>query len=128
MGDRGDPRRRAREPRAGDQRPLADQTRPGSSDRPWRSLGGLHHRRPSLPAKPLPLPIPAGSVGVPAVEDGRLLVDIRDVGTHLREAVEGVNHPDVAWWRGWIASVRWTTWPSPPSPSIRAGVMGGRIT
>jgi hypothetical protein len=40
------------------------------------------------------LPIASRPMGVPAIEDRRLLVRVRDVGAHLGEEVQGIEHAE----------------------------------
>ncbi len=50
---------------------------------------------PRVPMASLLCPVAARPVGVPTIEEGRLLVDIRDVRAHLREEVESIEHAEV---------------------------------
>jgi len=52
-------------------------------------------RRLGFPEEPVPLAVTPRPIGVPAIEDGRLLVRIRDVGTHLGQEVQGIEHAEV---------------------------------
>jgi hypothetical protein len=76
---------------------LAEQTRPGPPGFQWHPTTLLGHglHRGSLPEEPVPLPVASRPIGVPAVEERGLLVGIGDVGAHLGEEVQGIEHPEV---------------------------------
>jgi len=76
---------------------LTDQTRPRATDfqrRPRLPIGSwfLHA---GLLEEAVSLAIPPGPVGVPAIEERGLLVGVRDVGAHLGQEVQGIEHPKV---------------------------------
>jgi hypothetical protein len=76
---------------------LADEASPGAADlqgcpmvraREWVRRSGFREE-PVLPA------VAPRPVRVPAIEERGLLVDIGDLGGHLRQEVQRVEHPEV---------------------------------
>ena len=41
------------------------------------------------------LAVASRAIGVPAIEERGLLVGVRDVGIHLGQEVQGIEHPEV---------------------------------
>ena len=56
---------------------------------------GAWVRRLGAPEEPVLLPIATRAIGVPAVEERGLLVRIGDVGAHLGEEVQRIEHPEI---------------------------------
>jgi hypothetical protein len=56
---------------------------------------GAWVRRLGVPEEPVLLTIPTRAIGVPAVEEGGLLVRIGDAGAHPGEEVQGIEDPEV---------------------------------
>ena len=70
---------------------VADQARPRTAHLQGSpiALSGGWVRRRGVPEEPVLLPIPTRAIGVPAVEEGGLLVRLGDVGAHLGEEIQG---------------------------------------
>lgn len=76
---------------------LADEASPGAADRQGRPLVRARDwvRRFGFREQAVPPAVAPRPVRVPAIEERGLLVDIGDLGGHLRQEVQRVEHAEV---------------------------------